>query len=192
MCKAKLALVWLGRSLPACHRADCHEMTCVRDAHIANTRQSPPPPPKQPDSRAQRRPKIVDNVSRRFHVCANTARARVRRAAVSARLTAAGGAAARLGARGAAASPCGSSPEARFGARCGAALVGSRRLPVSGRVRRAPLERAATLALSSPRSHPERCLGTALRRLRGRRRRGERETEGSGASSGFWPRGPAA
>ena len=124
MCKAKLALVWLGRSLPACHRADCHEMTCVRDAHIANTRQSPPPPPKQPDSRAQRRPKIVDNVSRRFHVCANTARARVRRAAVSARLTAAGGVASRLGARGAAASPCGCSPEARFGARCGAAAFG--------------------------------------------------------------------
>ena len=65
----------------------------------------------------------------RFHVCANTARARVRRAAVSARLTAASGVASRLGARGAAASPCGSSPEARFGARCGAAAVGSR-LPV--------------------------------------------------------------
>ena len=73
MCKAKLALVWLGRSLPACHRADCHEMTCVRDAHIANTRQSPPPPPKQPYSRAQRRPKIVDNVWALSCLCQHSA-----------------------------------------------------------------------------------------------------------------------
>ena len=192
MCKAKLALVWLGRSLPACHRADCHEMTCVRDAHIANTRQSPPPPPKQPDSRAQRRPKIVDNVWALSCLCQHSACAcaarrrfsaphRRRRSSFAARCAWRGRIAVRVLSRGAVWSAV---------RRCCIWL--GRRLPVSGRVRRAPLERAATLALSSPRAHPERCLGTALRRLRGRRRRGERETEGSGASSGFWPRGPAA
>ena len=52
-------------------------MTCVRDTHIANTRQSPPPPPKQPDSRAQRRPKIVDNVWHCAFMSVPTQRVRV-------------------------------------------------------------------------------------------------------------------